>query len=130
MGKELRIEQRTSLCNVRSACSCFPPSQRIYIRAENVPNRHKRLRLHKLKIYEVFSGNGEIVYNVVPKNKNQKAPNEARRESGSKPRERGGSSHVTQLRELLFVGYHEHQQLRLVQGAPDKFIELESTKSY
>ena len=27
-------------------------------------------------------------------------------------------------------GYHEHQQVRLVQGAPDKFIELESTKSY
>lgn len=32
--------------------------------------------------------------------------------------------------ELLFAGYCEHQQLRLVQGAPDKFIELESTKSY
>lgn len=37
---------------------------------------------------------------------------------------------VMELQELLVVEYHEHQKLRLVQGAPDKFRELESNKSY
>lgn len=36
---------------------------------------------------------------------------------------------VSQPQELLFVGYYEHQPLRLVQEALSKFIELKSPKA-
>jgi len=46
----------------------------------------------KQRRYKVFSDNGKGGSNVPPKSKSQKAPNKARRESGSKLRERRVSS--------------------------------------